>query len=121
VNRSVPVGCGPNVDQAGYERTAVAASANTVRYLPVLSPPLVAVGPLHGAWFGPFLLSARLKSIYDLAFLPLFRDVRSQAEQPAEEAAQADRPCSPEASSPSVGRCERCTVTAGTGESWRPA
>jgi predicted MFS family arabinose efflux permease len=57
------------------ERTAASAYTNTARYLTRPVAPLVAGAAIRGALGLPFVLAGALKSVYDIGFYVVFRDV----------------------------------------------
>ncbi len=63
------------------ERTAAAAYTNTARYLTRPVAPLLAGAALRGALGAPFVIAGVLKSVYDVSFYILFRDVEVAGER----------------------------------------
>src|SRR5206468_10269791 len=63
------------------ERTAAAAYTNTARYLTRPVAPLLAGATLRGALGAPFVIAGMLKSVYDIGFYVVFRDVEVAGER----------------------------------------
>ncbi len=63
------------------ERTAAAGYTNTARYVTRPLAPLLAGATLRSALGAPFVIAGVLKSVYDVTFYILFRDVEVAAER----------------------------------------
>jgi predicted MFS family arabinose efflux permease len=63
------------------ERTAAAAYTNTARYVTRPLAPLLAGAALRGALGAPFVIAGVLKSVYDVGFYVLFRNVEVAGER----------------------------------------
>jgi hypothetical protein len=85
------------------ERTAAAAYTNTARYLTRPVAPLLAGAVIRGALGAPFVIAGALKSVYDVGFYVLFRDVEVEGEQRGVPATADQRSCD-STSSPRVRR-----------------